>query len=71
MDDSVTAISIGGVEPTEDKILAGDYLLSRPFVMATMGEISEQNDIIKLWFDYIHSDEGQEVISSTGLILPK
>ena len=71
VDDSVTAISIGGVEPTEDKILAGDYLLSRPFVMATMGEISEQNDIIKLWFDYIHSDEGQEVISSTGLILPK
>lgn len=71
VDDTVTAISIGGVQPTEERILAGEYMLSRPFVMATMGEVSEQNEFVKMWFDYMKSEEGQKVISSVGLILPK
>ena len=45
-------------------------MLSRPFVMATKGEISEQNDLVKTWFDYIKSDEGKEVIKNVGLIIP-
>lgn len=71
LDDSVTTLALGGVEPTEENILAGDYLLSRPFVMATNGEISEQNELVKTWFDYVKSEEGQNVISSIGLILPE
>lgn len=71
VDSSVTEISIGGIAPTKENILAGEYLLSRPFVMATMGDIDKQNNLVKLWFEYISSDEGQEVITSTGLILPK
>lgn len=70
VDDTVNAVSIDGVEPTEENILAGKYLLSRPFVMATKGEISEQNDLVKTWFDYINSDAGKEVISKVGLINP-
>ena len=70
VDDSVIAMSLDGVEPTEKEILDGKYLLSRPFVMATNGEISEQNDLVKAWFDYIQSEEGKSVISELGLILP-
>ena len=71
VDDSVIAISIDGTEPTEEKILAGNYLLSRPFVMATNGEISTQNDLVKTWFDYMKSEDGKSVISQVGLIIPE
>lgn len=71
VDDTVTAVALDGVASTEENILAGDYLLSRPFVMATMGEVSEQNELVQTWFDYVHSEDGQNVISSIGLILPE
>ena len=71
VDDSVIAISIDGTEPTEEKILEGNYLLSRPFVMATNGEISTQNDLVKTWFDYMKSEDGKSVISQVGLIIPE
>lgn len=71
VDDTVNAVSVDGVEPTEEQILAGNYKLSRPFVMATKGEISEQNDLVKAWFDYIESDEGKDVIKAVGLIIPE
>ena len=70
VDDSIATVSLDGVEPTEENILAGKYLLSRPFVMATNGEISEQNELVQAWFDYIKSDAGQKVIKSVGLIIP-
>lgn len=70
VDDTVKALKLDEVEATEANIKAGSYLLSRPFVMATNGEISAQNEIVQTWFDYIKSAEGQEVIKSVGLILP-
>lgn len=71
VDDTVKALQLNSVEATEDNILAGTYVLQRPFVMATMGEISEQNDLVKAFFDFIHSEEGQQVITSVGLIIPQ
>lgn len=68
LDDTVKALKLEGVEPTEDNIKAGSYFLSRPFVMATKGEIAEQNDLVKALFDYIYSDEGTEIVKSVGLI---
>ena len=47
LDDSVKALSLEGVEATAENIKAGNYFLSRPFVMATKGEISEQNDLVQ------------------------
>ncbi|MCD2492513.1 phosphate ABC transporter substrate-binding protein [Lacrimispora sp. NSJ-141] len=70
VDDTVKAVSLDGVEPTEENIKAGSYILSRPFVMATKGEISEQSELVQAWFAYINSDAGKEVIQSVGLILP-
>ena len=71
VDDTVKALQLNSVDATEDNILAGTYVLQRPFVMATMGEISEQNDLVKAFFDFIQSEEGQQVITSVGLIIPQ
>ena len=68
VDDTVKAFSLEGVEATAENIKAGNYFLSRPFVMATKGEVSEQNDLVKALFDYLSSDEGKAVISGVGLI---
>ena len=68
LDDTVKAVKLDGAEPTEENIKAGKYFLSRPFVMATKGEISEQNDLVKALFDFIYSDEGSELVKSVGLI---
>ena len=71
VDDTVSGLKIDGVEPTEEEILAGKYMLQRPFVMATKGEISGQNELVQAWFNYINSDDGKEVIKQVGLIIPQ
>ena len=71
LDDSVKALSLEGVEATAENIKAGNYFLSRPFVMATKGEISEQNDLVQAWFDFVLGDEGQQVASEVGPITVK
>lgn len=68
LDDSVKALALDGVEATPDNIKAGTYFLSRPFVMATKGGISEQNELVQALFDYIYSDEGSQLIESVGLL---
>ena len=71
VDDSVTSIALNGSEASEENIISGSYALQRPFVMATKGEISEQNELVQAWFDYIGSEEGKEIIESVGLIIPE
>ena len=71
VDDSVSAIALDSVEPTEENIVAGKYSLSRPFVMATKGELSEQSELVQTWFNFIASEAGQNVITAIGLILPQ
>ena len=69
VNDTVIGVKIDGVDPTEQEILAGNYLLQRPFVMATKGEIKDQSEVVKAWFDYIESEEGKAVIQKVGLII--
>lgn len=71
LDDTVNGLKINAVEPTEENILAGTYVLQRPFVMATKGEISEQSEQVQAYFDFINSEDGQNVIKSVGLIIPQ
>ncbi len=68
IDDSVVAAALEGVDATVENIKAGSYFLSRPFVMATKGEISEQSEAVQALFEYLASDEGKEVITGVGLI---
>lgn len=70
IDDTVNTVSVDNVAPTVDNIKAGSYLLSRPFVMATRGEISKQSPLVQAFFEYLKSDEGKQLIQSVGLILP-
>ena len=68
VNETVVAAALEGVEPTVENIKAGNYFLSRPFVMATKGEISEQSAAVQELFAYLGSDEGKEVIKGVGLI---
>lgn len=68
VDDSVVALALDGVEATPENIKAGNYFLSRPFVMATKGEISAQSELVQAWFAYVYSEEGQAIAAQVGLI---
>ncbi len=68
IDDTVKLLTLEGVEANEENIKSGDYFLSRPFVMATKGEISEQNELVQALFDFVYSEEGNEIVKSVGLI---
>lgn len=71
IDDTVTALKLNGVEPTTENIKTGSYELSRPFVMATKGAISDQKEEVQKYFEFIDSEEGQKVIEKVGLISAK
>ena len=71
LDDSVIAVAVDGVAASEENIVAGNYSLSRPFVMATKGEITQQSELVQAFFAYIESEEGKAIIKQVGLILPE
>lgn len=71
LNDSVAVLAIDGVVASEENIVAGSYVLSRPFVMATKGEVSQQSELVQAFFAYIESEEGQAIIKQVGLILPE
>ena len=65
LNDSVKAVKIDGVEATTEKVLSGDYSISRPFNIVLNGEAKGASaDFIK----YILSADGQEVVSDAGYI---
>lgn len=68
VDDSVITVALEGVEATAENINAGNYFLSRPFVMATNGEIEAQSELVKAWFEFVLGEEGQSVAATLGLI---
>jgi phosphate binding protein len=68
IDQSVNTVSLDGVQPTEENVKAGTYLLNRPFVMATKGEVSAQNKEVKAFIDWMLSAEGQDLVKQVGLI---
>ena len=68
IDDTVIALKLDGAAPTTENIKGGKYALSRPFVMATEGEIAEQSELLQSWFDFVLGDEGQKIASSVGLV---
>ena len=71
VEDSVKTLKLDDVEATEANIKADKYFLKRPFVMATKGELDKQSDLVKAFFDYINSDDGQAILKEVGLISAK
>lgn len=65
LDNTVKAVKIDGAEATVDNVKNGSYKISRPFNIATKGNVSEQTQD---FIDYIFSAEGQAVIEDAGYI---
>lgn len=65
VNDSIKAVAIDGADATVDNIKDGSYKISRPFNIATKGEVSE---VAQDFINYILSDKGQEVVSGAGYI---
>ncbi|MGM9521698.1 MAG: substrate-binding domain-containing protein [Oscillospiraceae bacterium] len=61
----VKALKIDGVEATVDNIKSGEYSVSRPFNIATLGDVS---DTAQDFIDYIMSADGQAIIEGAGYI---
>ena len=65
--DTVKALSVDGVAPTEETIKDGSYVVQRPFVLVTKtGE--ELSDAAFKFFTYITSADANEVISAAGVV---
>lgn len=65
LNDTVKAVNIDGTEATVENIKNGSYKISRPFNIATKGDVSEAaQDFI----DFIMSADGQSVIEENGYI---
>ena len=65
LNDTVKALKVDGVEATAENIKSGSYKISRPFNIATKGDVSEvADDFIK----YIMSADGQQIIEDNGYI---
>lgn len=68
LNDSVKTLALDEVTPSIETIKDGSYILQRPFVMATMGEVSEQNEAVQALFAYLKSDAGKQIVDSVGLV---
>lgn len=65
--DSVKALSIGGVAPTEETISDGSYAVQRPFILVTKEGV-ELSAAAQRFFDYATSAEAAAVISAAGAV---
>ena len=65
--DSVKALSVGGVAPTEATVSDGTYAVQRPFVLVTK-DGAELSAAAQLFFDYATSKDAAEIISAAGAV---
>ena len=65
MNDTVKAVKVNGVDATSENVKNGTYELSRPFNIATLGEVS---DVAQDFINFIMSADGQAVIEGKGYI---
>ena len=65
--DTVKALKVAGVTPTEATVKDGTYTIQRPFVLATKtGE--KLNDVAQAFFDYATSADASEIIAAAGAV---
>ena len=65
--DSVKALTVDGVAPTEENIKDGSYVVQRPFVLVTKTGV-ELSDAAFKFFTYITSADANEIISAAGVV---
>ncbi len=65
--DTVKALSVGGVAPTEKTVKDGSYTIQRPFVLVNV-EGKALSNAAQKFFDYITSVEANDIIVSAGVV---
>ena len=69
VNDTIKAVKVDGVEANEENIKNETYKAQRPFI--EIYKKGSDDELVKAWFEFIKSDEGQKVITDTGLIAVK
>ena len=65
--DTVKALTVDGVAPSESTIKDGSYVVQRPFVLVTKKDTALSESAQK-FFDYITSEAANEIISAAGVV---
>ena len=67
VDDSVVAVSVNGVTPTEETVADGSFPIQRPFVIVTV-EGTELSAAAQAFLDYAMSAEVADIIAAAGAV---
>ena len=65
--DTVKALNVGGVTPSEATVKDGSYLVQRPFVLVTV-EGKDLSPAAQAFFDYALSADAASIISAAGAV---
>ena len=65
--DTVKAVKVGGVAPSEATVKDGTYAIQRPFVLATKTGI-QLGDAAQAFFNYVTSADANEIIVAAGVV---
>ena len=65
--DSVKALNVDGVTPSEATVKDGSYKVQRPFVLVTM-EGKELSPAAQAFFDYAVSSDAASIIAKAGAV---
>ncbi len=65
--DSVKALKVGGVTPSEETVKDTTYAIQRPFVLATKQD-AVLSPAAQAFFDYITSADANEIIVAAGVV---
>jgi phosphate transport system substrate-binding protein len=65
--DTVKAIKVGGVTPSEETVKDGTYLIQRPFVFVTKSDTA-LSETAQKFFDYAMSSDAASIISKAGAV---
>ena len=68
--DTVKALTVDGVVPSEKTIKDGSYVVQRPFVLVTKKDVKFSQSAQK-FFDYMTSEAANEIISGAGVVPAK
>ena len=65
--DTVKAVQVEGVTPSEDTVKDGSYAIQRPFVLVTKEGVT-LSEAAQAFFDYVTSSEANAVITAAGVV---
>lgn len=65
--DSVKALKVAGVTPSEETVKDGTYLIQRPFVLVTKEGV-ELSPVAQAFFDYATKGQANDIITASGVV---